>query len=66
MGSSTRWSIDINSATAEALNAIPALSGHGHDIVRYRRDRGGFDALVQLADIPGLKLDEATLSHLRV
>ena len=61
-----RWTIDINGATAEALNAIPGLRGHGHDIVQYRLDRGGFDALAQLTDVPGLTIDETTLAYLRV
>ncbi|MCU6455537.1 helix-hairpin-helix domain-containing protein [Sphingomonas sp. A2-49] len=46
--------IDINTASAEAIDAIDALRGHGFEIVRYRDDRGGFDALRQLEEVPGL------------
>ena len=46
--------VDINTASAEALDAVPALAGHGFEIVRYREDRGGFTALRQLDEVPGL------------
>lgn len=46
--------IDINSASADELDAVPALRGHGFEIVRYREDRGRFDALRQLEEVPGL------------
>ena len=46
--------VDINTATAEALDTVPALAGHGFEIVRYREDRGGFTALRQLDEVPGL------------
>ncbi|MEH3106869.1 MAG: helix-hairpin-helix domain-containing protein [Sphingomonas fennica] len=46
--------IDLNDATAEALDAIPALKGHGFEIVRYREERGRFTALRQLDEVPGL------------
>jgi len=46
--------IDINTASAEAIDAIDALRGHGFEIVRYRDDRGRFDALRQLEEVPGL------------
>jgi competence protein ComEA len=56
--------IDLNSATAEELDAIPALKGHGFEIVRYRQERGRFTSLRQLNEVPGLAgktdgLDEA-------
>lgn len=56
--------IDLNSATAEELDAIPALKGHGFEIVRYRQERGRFTSLRQLNEAPGLAgktdgLDEA-------
>lgn len=56
--------IDLNSATAEELDAIPALTGHGFEIVRYRQERGRFTSLRQLNEVPGLAgktdgLDEA-------
>ncbi len=48
-------SIDVNVATAEEIDALPALKGHGFEIVRYREERGRFDALRQLEEVPGLK-----------
>jgi competence ComEA-like helix-hairpin-helix protein len=46
--------IDLNTATAEDLDAIPALKGHGFEIVRYREERGRFTSLRQLDEVPGL------------
>ena len=46
--------IDLNAATAEELDAVPQLKGHGFEIVRYREDRGRFDAMRQLDEVPGL------------
>jgi competence protein ComEA len=46
--------IDINTATAEQIDAVPQLKGHGFEIVRYREDRRRFDALRQLEEVPGL------------
>ena len=46
--------IDINSAAQEAIDAIDELQGHGHEIVRYRNERGGFSDLRQLDEVPGL------------
>ena len=46
--------IDLNTASAEELNAVPQLKGHGFEIVRYREDRGRFDDLRQLDEVPGL------------
>ena len=46
--------IDINAATADEIDAIPGLQGHGFEIVRYREERGRFDALRQLEEVPGL------------
>ena len=46
--------IDLNRATAEELDAVPALKGHGFEIVRYREERGRFDNLRQLDEVPGL------------
>ncbi len=53
--------IDLNTADAAALDAIPALKGHGPEIVRYREERGRFTALRQLDEVPGLtgKADDA-------
>lgn len=46
--------IDPNTASAEALDAIDLLRGHGFEIVRYRKERGRFDTLRQLEEVPGL------------
>ncbi len=46
--------IDLNAATAEQLDAVPQLKGHGFEIVRYREERGRFDSLRQLDEVPGL------------
>lgn len=45
---------DINTATAEELDAVPLLKGHGPEIVRYRDERGRFTSLRQLNEVPGL------------
>jgi DNA uptake protein ComE-like DNA-binding protein len=60
--------IDINSATKEEIDAVDGLAGHGHEIVRYRGERGRFTSLRQLDEVPGLagKLDSETLKRLRV
>lgn len=34
--------LDVNSATAAELEALPQLKGHGFEIVRYREERGRF------------------------
>jgi competence protein ComEA len=46
--------IDLNTATAAQLDAVPQLKGHGFEIVRYREERGRFDSLRQLDEVPGL------------
>ena len=46
--------IDLNLATAAELDAVPELQGHGFEIVRYREERGRFDAVRQLEEVPGL------------
>ncbi len=46
--------IDLNTASAAELDAVSALKGHGYEIVRYREERGGFTALRQLDEVPGL------------
>lgn len=47
-------SIEVNVATAEEVDALPALRGHGFEIVRCREERGPVDALRQLEEVPGL------------
>ncbi|HMC91414.1 MAG TPA: helix-hairpin-helix domain-containing protein [Allosphingosinicella sp.] len=60
--------IDINSADQDALDAVEGLKGHGHEIVRYREERGGFKSLRELDEVPGLtgKVHEATRARLTV
>ena len=60
--------LDINEAGKEELDALEGLKGHGHEIVRYREERGRFTALRQLDEVPGLagKVDDETLKRLKV
>jgi competence protein ComEA len=46
--------VDVNRASADELDAVPPVRGHGHEIVRTREERGGFTALRQLDEVPGL------------
>lgn len=46
--------IDLNTTTADDLDQVPALKGHGFEIVRYREERGRFTSLRQLNEVPGL------------
>ena len=46
--------INLNTATAAELDSVPALKGHGFEIVRYREERGHFTSLRQLDEVPGL------------
>lgn len=46
--------IDINTASADEIDAIDQLKGHGFEIVRYRQDRGRFEELRQLEEVPGM------------
>ncbi|QDZ06881.1 helix-hairpin-helix domain-containing protein [Sphingomonas panacisoli] len=46
--------LDLNKATAEQLDSIDLLKGHGFEIVRYRAERGRFDEVRQLEEVPGL------------
>lgn len=61
-------SIDINTAGQEELDGIDGLAGHGHEIVRYREERGGFTDVRQLEEVPGLtgKIDDRLRAMLRV
>ena len=60
--------VDVNTAAQEELDAVEGLEGHGHEIVRYRAERGGFTALRQLEEVPGLtgKLTDAIRSRLSI
>lgn len=46
--------VNVNTATAEELDAVAGLQGHGFEIVRYREERGSFTDLRQLDEVPGL------------
>ena len=46
--------VNVNNATAEELDTVLQLKGHGFEIVRYREDRGKFTALRQLEEVPGM------------
>ena len=60
--------LDLNEADQDALDALEELKGHGHEIVRYRDERGGFTSVEQLDEVPGLtgKVSEATRRRLSV
>ncbi|MBW6524865.1 helix-hairpin-helix domain-containing protein [Sphingomonas sp. RHCKR47] len=59
--------IDLNTATAEELDAVPQLAGHGAEIVRYRGERGRFGELRHLNEVPGLaQKTDGVEKHLRV
>ena len=47
-------SVNVNTASAEELDAVPGLRGHGFEITRYRGERGRFTDLRQLEEVPGL------------
>lgn len=46
--------IDLNTSTAEELDEVSQLTGHGFEIVRYREERGRFDDVRQFEEVPGL------------
>jgi competence protein ComEA len=46
--------LNVNLASAVELDAIEGLTGHGYEIARYREERGSFDDLRQLDEVPGL------------
>jgi len=60
--------VDLNLADQDALDAVEGLEGHGHEIVRYREERGGFTDLRQLEEVPGLtgKVDDEIRARLTV
>jgi len=60
--------IDLNRADKDALDGIEGLRGHGHEIVRYRDERGGFSSVDQLDEVPGLtgKIGDDIRSALRI
>ena len=66
-GMTGQATVNVNTASADELDAVSALRGHGFEIVRYREERGGFEDLRQLEEVPGLagKADGAH-AHLTV
>lgn len=60
--------VNVNDAGQDELDAVDGLRGHGFEIVRYRAERGRFESLRQLDEVPGLsgKIDDATLAGLTV
>lgn len=60
--------VNVNDADADALDAVVGLQGHGFEIVRYREERGHFNDLRQLDEVPGLsgKVDDATRAALTI
>jgi competence ComEA-like helix-hairpin-helix protein len=60
--------VDVNAASSEELDAVEGLGGHGHEIVRYRGERGRFTELRQLEEVPGLagKITDAIRERLSI
>ena len=60
--------VNVNEADQAELDAVPALAGHGYEIVRYRGERGRFTDLRQLDEVPGMagKLDDAARAGLTI
>lgn len=56
--------ININGASADEIDAVEQLKGHGFEIVRYREDRGRFEQLRQLEEVPGMSGKIAGLDDL--
>lgn len=56
--------VDLNAATADELDQVPELKGHGFEIVRSRKDRGRFTSLRRLNEVPGLagKVDDVEVA----
>lgn len=59
---------NVNTATPAELDAVEGLHGHGFEIVQYREERGRFDSLRQLDEVPGLsgKVTESAQAELTV
>ena len=60
--------VNVNHATAAELDDVEGLRGHGYEIVRYREERGRFESLRHLDEVPGLsgKVDDAVAARLEV
>ena len=65
-GNDRRQPVNVNTATADEIDAVEGLKGHGYEIVRYREERGWFTEFRQLDEVPGLagKTDEQVLAQL--
>lgn len=46
--------LDLNKADVAAIDVVPALKGHGFELVRYHEERGRFTALRQVDEVPGM------------
>lgn len=46
--------VNVNTASAEELDGVEGLRGHGPEIVRYREERGRFTEFRQLDEVPGM------------
>lgn len=59
---------NINTASADELDGVEGLQGHGFEIARYREERGRFTELRQIEEVPGMAgvLDESLRSRLTV
>ncbi|VVT09984.1 Competence protein ComEA helix-hairpin-helix repeat region [Sphingomonas sp. EC-HK361] len=53
--------INLNTASADEIDAVPQLTRHGFEIVRYREERGRFEAVRQLEEVPGVTSKAAGL-----
>ena len=60
--------VNINEADAAELDGVEGLRGHGFEIARYREERGRFESLRQLDEVPGMsgKADDAVRAGLTV
>jgi hypothetical protein len=55
--------LDLDEATQDELDTIAGPEGHGFKIVRYREERGRFNRLRELNEVPGLANSCRTTSH---
>jgi competence protein ComEA len=58
--------INLNDADQDQLDGVDELKGHGFEIVRFRKERGGFTDVRQLDEVPGLtgKVSNGTYEQL--
>lgn len=51
----SRWQVDINTADAETLKALPGIGpALAENIIAYREEHGGFDAVEELMEVSGI------------